>query len=351
MPENDFTVSSDAMYQISGDMIGTYSSASLNGTNKPNHELTVSGVETLGDKDDEFYLKVTQFNSSDEYMNNGQRWTIYNADEEVVASGLIPNNNDYQGLGAGNEHLLFQQSGSTGYIIDLGGLTDGTMHYTAADDVANGNGPNGNKAELGIEDVANAVVCFAAGTMMRTASGLRAVEDLSPGDLVWTADHGMQPVRWVGKSRVDLTRAPDLAPIEIQKGALGADAPSQPVCVSPQHRVLVTGHAVELYAGLEEALVPAHRLVNGGNIRQKTEMTEVTYVHVMFNRHELLDSCGLVSESFYPGATAVSMLEQATRDELFRIFPQLRLFGDEARPRLARAEIRGREAALFSNAA
>ncbi|WP_417275300.1 Hint domain-containing protein [Celeribacter halophilus] len=224
------------------------------------------------------------------------------------------------------------------------------MFYTAADDVGNDGAQENNEADLRIEDVANAV-CFAAGTMLRTASGLRAVEDLSPGDLVWTADHGMQPVRWVGKSRVDLTRAPDLAPIEIQKGALGADAPSQPVCVSPQHRVLVTGHSVELYAGLEEALVPAHRLVNGENIRQKIEMTEVTYVHVMFNRHELLDSCGLVSESFYPGAPAVSMLDQGTRDELFRIFPQLRLFGDEARPRLARAEIRGREAALFSNAA
>ncbi len=349
MSEDDFTVSSDAMYKITGNMIGTYTGTSLQG-NGDEAVLTVSGVDTLGDKNDVFYLQVTQFNSDDEYMTNGQRWTIYDADGNEVASGLIPNNNDYQGLGAGNEHLLFQKSGSTGYIIDLGRLTDGTMVYTAADDVADGDGPNGYEADLLIEDVANAV-CFAAGAMLRTASGLRAVEDLSPGDLVWTADHGMQPVRWVGKSRVDLTRAPDLAPIEIQKGALGVDAPSQPVCVSPQHRVLVTGHSVELYAGLEEALVPAHRLVNGENIRQKTEMTEVTYVHVMFNRHELLDSCGLVSESFYPGATAVSMLEQATRDELFRIFPQLRLFGDEARPRLARAEIRGREAALFSNAA
>jgi hypothetical protein len=335
------------MYAITGDMIGTYTSASLQG-NGEDAVLTVSGVEALGTSDDIYYLEVFQ-NASDTFTN-GQFWRLINSDGNVVADYMNPAHDAYQDLGAGDEHVLFQN----GYILDLGGLLDSTMVYTVDDEVATQSTGN-NDGLLQVSDVADAVdeeaVCFAAGTMLRTASGLRAVEDLSPGDLVWTADHGMQPVRWVGKSRVDLTRAPDLAPIEIQKGALGADAPSQPVCVSPQHRVLVTGHSVELYAGLEEALVPAHRLVNGGNIRQKTEMTEVTYVHVMFNRHELLDSCGLVSESFYPGATAVSMLEQATRDELFRIFPQLRLFGDEARPRLARAEIRGREAALFSNAA
>lgn len=330
------------MYAITGDMIGTYTSASLQGNNE-DAVLTVSGVEALGTSADIYYLEVYQ-NASDTFTN-GQFWRLIDSDGNVVADYMNPANDAYQKLGAGDEHVLFQN----GYILDLGGLKDSTIEYTVDDEVAT-QGTGKDDGELQVSDVANAL-CFAAGTMMRTASGLRAVEDLSPGDLVWTADHGMQPVRWVGKSRVDLTCAPDLAPIEIQKGALGADAPSQPVCVSPQHRVLVTGHAVELYAGLEEALVPAHRLVNGGNIRQKTEMTEVTYVHVMFNRHELLDSCGLVSESFYPGATAVSLLEQATRDELFGIFPQLRLFGDEARPRLARAEIRGREAALFSRAA
>ncbi len=40
------------------------------------------------------------------------------------------------------------------------------------------------------------IVCFAAGTLIDTPEGARAVETLTPGDLVMTLDHGAQPIRW-----------------------------------------------------------------------------------------------------------------------------------------------------------
>ncbi|MBW6418407.1 Hint domain-containing protein [Celeribacter sp. PS-C1] len=331
--------------QITGNMIGTYGSASLNGTNPPNLELTVSGITPLGTSDDIYYLEVYQ-NPSDTFTN-GQFWRLTDADGNVIMEGLNPDNNNYQNMGAGDEHVLFQN----GYILDISGLDGSTMVYTSADEIADP-GSGNNDGELQVSEVENAmVICFAAGSVLRTAAGARPIDDIAVGDLVWTADHGLQPVRWVGTSKIDLTRTPDLAPIEILRGALDRHVPRHPVLVSPQHRVLITGYLVQLYAALEEALVPARCLVNGETIRQRSDLIEVTYVHLMFDRHELLDSGGLISESFFPGATAVGVLEESTRDELFRIFPVLRLFGEAAAVPLARPEIRGRAAALFGRAA
>lgn len=329
--------------QITGDMIGTYGSASLNGTNPPNLELTVSGITPLGTSEDIYYLEVYQ-NPSDTFTN-GQFWRLTDADGNVIMEGLNPDNNNDQNMGAGDEHVLFQK----GYILDISGLDGATMVYTSADEVADPFSGNSD-GELQVTEVDDAI-CFAAGSVVRTSLGPKPIEEIAVGDLVWTADHGMQPVRWVGRSKIDLTRAPDLAPVEILRGALDPHVPRRPVLVSPQHRVLVTGHRVRLYAGLEEALVPARWLINGETIRQRTDLTEVTYVHLMFDRHELLDSGGLISESFFPRATALETLEQAARAELFRIFPVLRLFGEAAAVPLARPEIRGSVAALFGRAA
>ncbi len=329
--------------EIRGDMIGTWTSASLNGTNPPNLELTVSGVEPLGTADDVYYLEVYQ-NPSDTFTN-GQFWRLTDADGNVIMEGLNPDNNNYQNMGAGDEHVLFQN----GYILDLGGLDQSTMVYTPSDEIADPDAGN-NDGELQITEV-EAAICFVAGTKVRTENGPRPIEEVTPGDLVWTVDHGMRPVRWVGTSRIDLTLSPDLAPITFKPDALGASVPKRPLSVSPQHRVLMSGYLVQLYSGLDEALVPAHRLVNGASIRKLSELTEVTYVHLMFDQHELLDTEGVISESFFPGAMALTSLDQAARDELFRIFPVLRLFGEPASAPLARPEIRGREASLFGRAA
>ena len=63
-------------------------------------------------------------------------------------------------------------------------------------------------------------------------------EGLRVGDMVITRDHGAQPVRWIGVSRLDedhLASAPKLRPIRIRKGYFGA---TTDVLVSPQHGIL-----------------------------------------------------------------------------------------------------------------
>ena len=56
-----------------------------------------------------------------------------------------------------------------------------------------------------------AIICFAAGTMILTAEGERAIETLTAGDMVWTLDHGYQPLRWIGAGPAGSPRPSHLA--------------------------------------------------------------------------------------------------------------------------------------------
>jgi len=49
----------------------------------------------------------------------------------------------------------------------------------------------------------------------------------------------------------------------------------------------------------------------------------VTYVHIMFDQHEVVFSDGLATESFYTGDQAMAALAPAARAEIKAIFPEL----------------------------
>lgn len=160
-------------------------------------------------------------------------------------------------------------------------------------------------------------VCFTAGTMIETQTGPRPIETLCPGDLVKTLDHGLQPVRWIGHRSVIGKGA--MAPVKFERNTIGNQ---RPLRVSPQHRMLVTGWRAQLMFGTDQVLVSAKHLVNGDTIYAEPARN-VTYVHVLFDQHEILFAEGSLSESFHPGAQGLSVLDQAARDELISIFPEL----------------------------
>lgn len=170
------------------------------------------------------------------------------------------------------------------------------------------------------------IVCFAAGTLIRTGDGERPVETLAEGDLIWTRDHELQPVRWLGSRRLDaadLDAAPHLRPIRIRAGALGAGMPAQDLVVSPQHRILVRSAIAARMFGAHEILVPAKQLLSIPGIEIDEAATEVTYVHVMLDQHEVLMSNGAETESLYPGPMTIAALGEAAAAEIHAIFPQL----------------------------
>jgi hypothetical protein len=135
--------------------------------------------------------------------------------------------------------------------------------------------------------------------------------------MVLTMDHGYQPIRWIGSSKRAATG--DLAPILIRKGALGNN---RDLRVSPQHRMLLQGWQAEMLFGELEVLATAKSLLNDHSII-RDEGGEVEYFHMLFDTHEIIYVEGCPSESFHPGKQGWKALDQATRDEILTLFPQL----------------------------
>lgn len=169
-------------------------------------------------------------------------------------------------------------------------------------------------------------VCFAAGSMVRTPKGRRAIETLSVGDLVCVGGGRAEPIKWIGRRRLsaeELEDKPHLRPVRIRSDALDKAIPRRDVVVSPQHRICISDARAGLMFWSTDVLIPAHMLVDGQRISVEPEGLGVEYIHILFEQHELVDVEGLWSESFYPGATSLDAMSRAVRDELFELFPEL----------------------------
>lgn len=199
----------------------------------------------------------------------------------------------------------------------------------------------------GITDTAfvtiTAIPCFAHGTHIRTVDGDVQVQDLKVGDLVVTQDDGLQPLRWIGRRRVPA--AGRFTPVVIEPGTFGLH---RRLVLSPQHRVVVTGAMAELMFGEAEVLVAAKDLVNGCSVYFRSG-GEVEYFHLLFDRHQIIWSEGLATESFLPGPQVLAGFEADVQAEILALFPELGRraetgYGPSARPGLKSFEAR----ALFA---
>jgi hypothetical protein len=142
-------------------------------------------------------------------------------------------------------------------------------------------------------DVFLSSVCYAVGTRILTAIGERAIESLSQGDMVLMLSDGelkAQPVKWLGRRRIDLTAHPRpeaVAPIRIRRGAFADNVPHTDLLVSPDHAVFVDGK-----------LICARQLINGITIRQEKGWTSIDYCHLELDAHAILLAEGLPAESY-----------------------------------------------------
>lgn len=166
--------------------------------------------------------------------------------------------------------------------------------------------------------------CFVAGSLVDTDQGQKPVEGVAVGDLVLTRDNGYQRVLWTGhhaQTNASLAARPDLAAVIVRAGALGGGLPLRDMRVSPWHRLLICGQRAEMMLGEYEVLVPAIHMVGQPGIARDT--APQTYVHLMFEEHQIIRADGAWSESFQPGAKTLAGLDGPQRDELLALFPEL----------------------------
>ncbi len=165
--------------------------------------------------------------------------------------------------------------------------------------------------------IVDTVPCFATGTMIRTETGPLPVERLRIGQNVLTRDDGPQPIRWIGRRTV-AAEGP-MAPVRIDASTFGDH---DTLTVSPLHRVLVQIEQAELLFGSHEVLIAARDLINGRNIT-RIEGGKIEYIHLLFDRHQVIWSDGLASESFLPGPQTTNCFDADRIAEICSIFPEL----------------------------
>lgn len=187
---------------------------------------------------------------------------------------------------------------------------------------------------LTFKNIETVIACFTPGTLIATPNGQVAIEELCLGDMVLTRDRGPQPLRWISRQHLDgqtLRAEPKLRPIRIEACTLGPNQPAQDLLVSPQHRMLIEGPQAELWFSDPEVLAAAvHLTCLPGVYRDDAE--SVTYIHIMFDHHEIVLANGAWSESFQPGARTLEEPDSAQHQEFRNIFPELLSAGGSAYP-------------------
>lgn len=208
-------------------------------------------------------------------------------------------------------------------------------------------GDEAHKEINGALSGARVTPCFTQGTLIATPRGELPAELLKAGDKVVTRDNGIQEIRWVGQNALswrELQMMSYLKPVLLREGALGHGLPERDMMVSPNHRILVSNELTALHFDEPEVLVAAKHLIGGLGMHEVNSFG-TTYIHFLFDRHEILLSNGCWSESFQPEDYSLKGLGNAQRSEIHELFPELKTpkatgrFG-AARRILSRAEAR-----------
>jgi hypothetical protein len=256
---------------------------------------------------------IAQADSTDLYPTGSKDLDVLANDVNAGGGTLTITHLNGQAVSVGVPVVL-----NTGQTISLN--ADGTINILGDGDTEDFNFTytvdNGTNTDTGFVNVSS-IPCFVAGTLIATEQGQRSVETLLLGDLVMTKDDGLQPLRWIGQRTV--AAQDNFAPIRIRANTFGTH---DDLMVSPEHRVLIRDNFAELLFGEQEVLVSAKDLVNDRSVTRCVG-GNVTYVHLMFDRHQVVYSAGLATESFLPGPQTTKSFERDVVEEICTLFPEI----------------------------
>ena len=267
---------------------------------------TISGGEgrdTLsgGGDDDTFIYTAGDGEDTITDFNSGNTGALNDGDST---------NNDFIDLSAFYSHIFELRAD----FADDNTLNQSTGDFGDNTDMAGGSIVFSGASSSSFTADNTGVICFTAGTAMRTPRGDVLIEDLRVGDLVSTADNGPQAIRWIGRrvlNGADLGQSPNLRPVLIKAEALGN---ARPLLVSPQHCMLL---------GADDLVRAKHLVDRLSGVRIAHGKRSVCYIHLMFDAHQIVFAENAPSESFYPGPMSLEMMGCAGRTSLFRRFPNL----------------------------
>ncbi|KFL87909.1 hypothetical protein AmDm5_1911 [Acetobacter malorum] len=331
-PTSGFTIPSSATLTLSGTgtSLSTTSSGTLNGTLKLEGGATVNvnskleGTVVFGDAPDGTHNTLALGNSS---------LSVTNVQNFTPADSIVVQRSGYSHVrwiqqGNSNTYTLVAFDGNWTQNAILGSVsfaakrdadnkivTDSngnTVYYSPLDlsatapstGIIDGNHGDGQyKGDTYYQDAGltynssaqtATVTCFLAGSLIRTAKGDVAVEDVRVDDLVLTVATGQdvyQPVIWAGYQT--MTVQPNLPddeagyPVRIRAGAIADGVPYEDLLITPEHCLFLNGR-----------FVPVRMLVNGSSIFYDRSLTQYTYYHVETAQHAVIMANGMLTESY-----------------------------------------------------
>jgi len=191
-----------------------------------------------------------------------------------------------------------------------------------------------------------AFAAFARGTLIATDAGPVAIEDLTPGMMLETADAGLQRLMWVGSTVLVPKADPLLAdtPLltRISADSLGLGRPMPDLVLGPWARMLVRHAACRALLNTEEAFAPASCMVDGQSFIGLHAVQPMRVYHLAVDGQHVLLANGVEVESYHPGANAAAMMHGDCHARFLSLFPHvtgLASFGRMRLPRLTAFEM------------
>lgn len=182
---------------------------------------------------------------------------------------------------------------------------------------------------------------FARGTLIQTAMGPIAVEDLIPGDLVET-HRGPEPVVWKGSTNY-VPRFPSATTSLTHLLRLPGNGFNQDdLLIGPAARFVIRQARFTALLNCDAVLAPATDYIDGDRVLKVTPPSSVQLFHFALRRHGIVKANGHEMESYHPGRVSTAEIGAAVRAKLQSMFVQLRDldgFGDLAFPRTTRSVI------------
>ncbi|MEL7026327.1 MAG: Hint domain-containing protein [Pseudomonadota bacterium] len=184
---------------------------------------------------------------------------------------------------------------------------------------------------------------FTHGTLIQTAEGPVAVEDLAPGTELARPDGSFTELRWKGAITI-VPNAPTLRDRQerlyrVTADAFGLARPARDVLLGPDARILTRDPNVRSAVAADAAFAPVSSLADGISVIEVTPVAPTRVYHLVTERHETILAGGLEVETYTPRSDVGDSMSLEMMGVFMSLFPHLeslRDFGRARWPRLSR---------------
>ncbi|MEE9387663.1 MAG: Hint domain-containing protein [Paracoccaceae bacterium] len=169
----------------------------------------------------------------------------------------------------------------------------------------------------------SAFSAFGQGTLIQTEQGYVAIEDLQPGDMIATADGGLQPLMWAGSmtlypQNLELG-VPGARLFRVTDGGYGHDQGAPDLMLGAAARILPG----VLATTSSSPLLGLEGLADGSTVIGINPVSPVRVFHLGLASHHLIRANGVLAESYHPGEQPQIQMPTELFPHFLGLFPHI----------------------------